>query len=396
MAGTALTALLIAPNRGLADAFHQSVSKSKLFQVIGDQKSYPNLQTLEMRVRQLRPDVILVDVATNLDQGCEMIRHAASLTPAVPVIGLHTQNESDAILQALRAGAMEFLYSPFDISVQEASVGRIQRLVHSDAGDRDNGKVIVFSSTKPGAGASTLSSQTAFALRRTTGKKVLLADFDLLGGSLGFYLGLEHDHSVVDLLRFYDRLDRGIWAEVVTNANGVDVLPAPELPWNEPVDPAHLHQVLQFARRMYDFVVVDLPSVYHRVSLLSISESDRAFLVSTSELSSLHLARRAVKLLAHLGFDSQRYQVLVNRLDSKRDELNISDMGKLFDCTVDASLPNDYLSLHRAVTQGEALDSGSDLGKAIDGLAGKLCQAIAKKTAEPSSKAALRPAWNLS
>lgn len=394
MAGTALTALLIAPDRELAESFHQSVSRSKLFQIIGEQKAYPNLQTLEMRIRQLRPDVVLVDVATNLEEGCNLIRHMASLTPAVPVIGLHMRNDSESILRSLRVGAMEFLYAPFDVSVQEASIQRIQRIIQPEGGDRDNGKVVVFSSTKPGAGASTLASQTAFALRRSSGKKVLMADFDLLGGSLGFFLQLEHDHSVVDLLRYYDRLDRSLWSEVVTQSGGVDVLPAPELPWTEPVDPAHLHQLLQFARRIYDFIVVDLPSVYHRVSLLSISESDRAFLVSTPELSSLHLARRAVKLLTQLGFDSDRFQVLVNRLDSKRNDLNVSDIGKLFDCAVDASLPNDYLSLHRAVTHGDAIDADSDLGRAIDVLAAKLYQSNPMRKND-TKKLAFRPAWSL-
>jgi pilus assembly protein CpaE len=386
-----VSALMISPNRELGEMFLHSVAKSRLFEVIGDLKAYPAQQALDVRLRQLRPDVVLVDLSTNLDEACELIRYITSLPNSAQAIGIHLKNDSEAILRSLRVGAVEFLYAPFDVSIQEACVNRIVRLIQPEGGTDQNGKIVVFSSTKPGSGASTLASQTAFALRRATGKRVLLADFDLLGGSLGFLMKLEHDHSVMDLLRFTDRLDKRVWSDMVAHSNGVDVLPAPELPWNEPVDPSQLHQVLQFARRLYDFVVVDLPSIYHRISLLSISESDRAYLISTSELASLHLARRAVKLLTHLGFDSQRYQVLINRIDAKRDELNISDLGKLFDCAVDASLPNDYLSLHRAVTQGEAVDPDSDLGKAIEGLAVKLHGAVAPR---PAQGTALRTAWN--
>ena len=45
------------------------------------------------------------------------------------------------------------------------------------------------------------------------------------------------------------------------------------------------HAVLEHARLNYDWVVIDLPVVFQRLSLMTISESDRAFLVSTSELA---------------------------------------------------------------------------------------------------------------
>jgi pilus assembly protein CpaE len=273
-------------------------------------------------------------------------------------------------------------------------MNRIQKLVQPDnAADREMGKVVAFSSTKPGSGASTLAAQTAFALSRTTGKRVLLADFDLMGGTIGFYLKLEQTHSLVDVLDQVDKLDPSQWASMMVNSAGIDVLPAPEMPYQDPVDPNRLHDVLQYARFLYDWVVVDLPSVFHRVSLLTVSQSDKAFLVSTSELASLHLARRAIKLLNHLGFDSTRFQMIINRLD-KRDGLNGSDLTKLFDCPIDISLPNDYFSLHRVVTLGEALDGDTELGKAIEGLAMKLSGTVTVPPVKASRQFAARPVFS--
>ena len=159
---------------------------------------------------------------------------------------------------------------------------------------------------------------------------------------------------------------------MTVSAGMIEVLPSPEMPYSEPVDPGRLHDVLQYARMLYDWVIVDLPSIFNRVSLLALSQSDRAFLVSTSELASLHLARRAIKLLNHLGFDSTRFQMIINRLD-KRDGLSGSDLSKLFGGPIDISLPNDYFSLHRVVTLGEALEGDTELGKAVEELASKLC-----------------------
>jgi pilus assembly protein CpaE len=104
---------------------------------------------------------------------------------------------------------------------------------------------------------------------------------------------------------------------------------------------------------------------------MTISESDRAFLVTTSELPSLHLARKAVTLLEQLGFPKERFQIMINRIN-RRDEIAGSDIERLFNCAVDARIPNDYFSLHRAVTLGQPVEGHCELGKAIENLARRL------------------------
>ena len=168
--------------------------------------------------------------------------------------------------------------------------------------ESEPGTIIVFTSAKPGAGASTLAAQTAFALRRSTSKRVLLADFDLMGGMIGFYLKLTNTKSLLDAASGSRPAHRRAWASAGRVADGVDILPAPETPYAGPVDAARLHAVMEYARMNYDWIVVDVPVVFQRLSLMTISESDRAFLVTTSELPSLHLARKAVNLLDQLGF----------------------------------------------------------------------------------------------
>jgi pilus assembly protein CpaE len=240
------------------------------------------------------------------------------------------------------------------------------------ANDVQPGTIIAFASAKPGSGASTLAAQTAFALRRTTSKRVLLADFDLMGGMIGFYLKLSHSKSLLDALEAADQLSENLWSSFAASADGVDILPAPETAYAGGVDPARLHAVLEYVRLNYDWVVIDLPVVFQRLSLMTISESDRAFLVSTSELPSLHLARKAVNLLDQLGFPKKRFQMILNHIN-KRHEICGTDFNQPFNCPVHSRVPNDYFSLHRAVTLGQPVDGHCELGKAIQSLAERLC-----------------------
>jgi pilus assembly protein CpaE len=367
-----LTALLVAPDRELADAFTSTLARTHAFQILSDLRSYPSSQTLDIRLRQLRPDVLLIDLGSNLETAAELIRFAAALPHPPQVVGLHKQNDSRAILLSLRMGASEFLHAPFDVEVQREAISRLRRLRQPEPETLpDPGTVVVFSSAKPGAGASTIAIQTAFALQRAGGKRVLLADFDLMGGTIGFYLKLNHDRSAIDALESANQLSPSLWSTLVADSEGIDVLPAPDAPFAGGVDSTRLHAVIEYARMNYEWVLIDVPVVFQRLSLMAISESDRAFLISTSELPSLHLARKAVNLLDQLGFPKDRFQVIMNRVD-KRDELGAPEIEKLFNCTVHSRIPNDYFSLHRSVTLGQSVDGHSELGKAIQAVAGKL------------------------
>ena len=388
-----ITAVLIAPDRELAQKFLNTLPGTRFFQILADLKSYPPPQTLEIRARQLKPQAVLIDVATDPGQALELIRFIAGLNPPVLAVGLHTTNDSGAILNALRAGASEFLYAPFDAAGQNEAVTRLARMVQPEApAAAEAGRAVAFASSKPGSGASTAATQTAFSLHRLTGKKVLLADCDLTGGTIGFYLKLSHGYSLVDALQHAEHLDPALWASLTVNYGGVDILPAPALPYADPLDGGRLRTLAEQARWMYEWVVLDLPTIFTRTSLMAISDCDRAFVVSTAELPSLHLTRKALTMVDRLGFPKDRFKVLVNRVD-KRDDIGLADMEKLFGCPVHARLPNDYFSLHRVVTLGQPLGADCELGRAIEGVAQRLCSGL--DGANPRAAAAgreLKPA----
>jgi len=151
----------------------------------------------------------------------------------------------------------------------------------------------------------------------------------------------------------------------------VDVLAAPEIAVSDNLEPARLHDVIEYSRMLYDWVIIDLPTVFHRLSLFALSEADQCYMVSTIELSSLHLARRAVGLLSQLGFERDRYQMVINRV-GKSEGITAADMEKIFNCSVYATLPNDYQALHRVVTRGEPLGAECELGRAMEQFASRV------------------------
>ena len=243
-----LSAILIAPDRELARQLNAGVAESMMFQILAELKSYPSQQTLDIRLRQLKPDVVLVDVATDESAACAVIGMAVKLSPETHVFALHHEGTSDAVLNSLRAGATEFLHAPFDRDMQAHAIARLLRIRSpQSAAEPELGQVVAFSSVKPGAGASTIATQAAFAIHRATGKRVLLADFDLAAGAIGFCLQIDHPDSAFDALQRGEHLDASAWGSFTASSNGIDVLCAPSTPATDPVGADRVHAVIDYS-----------------------------------------------------------------------------------------------------------------------------------------------------
>ena len=77
--GPALTALSVVADHELRSQFSRANDQTRAFQILSEFDAYPSQQALEVRLRQTRPDVILLDLATNLEQACGLIRAIVSL-----------------------------------------------------------------------------------------------------------------------------------------------------------------------------------------------------------------------------------------------------------------------------------------------------------------------------
>ncbi len=369
--GGELRALLVAPDRALAEAFCATLSEARKFQILADLKKYPSVQTLEIRLRQYQPDVVLLDVAIDLEAAAALIRQTAAVRPPVPVIALDHSSRPDAVMRALKLGAREFLSPPFEAGVQRDVVAGLARQPKPDAAAASPvGRVVAFSSAKPGSGASTLACQTAFALGKASAGRVLLADLDLAAGTVGFYSGCRPGGSFLDLLDCAQGANPAALESLAAACGGVDVLAAPETPAQMPLDAVGFRQALDLARASYAWTLLDLPVVFHRASLMALAGADRIFLVATAELASLHLARRAVRMLGNLGVERERVEVVINQT-GRRDGIRGQELEKVLGCPVRLSLPDDRPKLHEAVSLGRPI-AGGPFEDAVNRLAGQL------------------------
>jgi pilus assembly protein CpaE len=367
-----LAAVLICPNRVLAQQFSATIPETRAFNIIADIKRYPTPQQLDTRLRQLRPDVVLLDLSEDTDQAITLIPVVSAFKPTMHVIGLDEKNNADVIIRSLRAGATEFLCAPFDLESQTTVITRVLRLRESEEKVApERGKVLAFVGAKAGMGTTTIATNTAFALSQEGRRRVLLTDFDLMGGTISFALRLNHSYSVLDALRHSEKLDNTLWTALTVNRSEVDVMLAPERPELVNFEGHRVHEVIEYMRSYYQIVVIDLPSVYERISQATLGESDRIYIVCNPELPSLHMTRKCISTLEQMGFSRDQFSLLVNRM-SRKQELGAQDMEKVFNFPISNLFPEDYGAAHRALTAGKPIPPSCELGRSLHDFANSI------------------------
>src|SRR5260370_42539572 len=90
------------------------------------------------------------------------------------------------------------------------------------------------------------------------------------------------------------------------------VLPAGKLVPGFRIDAIQIRYLLEFARRNYKAVCLDLSGILEKFSIEILHEANQIFLVCTPEVPSLHLAREKLRFLRGLDLGGH-VKILLNR-----------------------------------------------------------------------------------
>ena len=389
-----LSAVLICPYRGLSNAFHTACAGIRELRFIAELNDYPSVAALDQLLATQHIEAIFLDVGSDRAAALRLIAHLGKAAPGTTVAGLDQANNPEVILQCLRGGATEFLASPFPPEEVRHAVRRM--LQHSGVAARrpasKRGRIHVFAPVKGGSGATTLAYTTAFQIRKQAGGSVLLADLHLVGGVIAFLAKLRPAYSAVEALKHARQLDESVWKSLVSEKGGVDILAAPDRPEPALIEPFPVQELLEFARGLYDHVVVDLGGILDPLGMTAINASDETNLVCSTDMTSLFLMRRMIPVLEEMGRRRDQLNVLVNRTDRKR-ELSSEELEKIFRASIHRTFPDDPVAVEKAQREGEPLAETSELGKTIRGYVQGVLGAAGARPAN-SRLGALKQLWS--
>ncbi len=323
------------------------------------------------KVERTSPDILVLDFGSPATHA--VMAQLKQLADPPIVIGAHISGDPDIILQALRAGAREFVYPPLNVeglkrTVQTLAAERTSRNVA-----REKARTIGFLSASGGCGATTLACHVAAGLRQLDAGQVLLADLDLAAGAAGFWFKCRNGYSLLDVIQGLPRMDDSLWNGMVNCIQpGLDMVPAPaEIPAGSLPGSRGISDVLRIGRRRYDWVIGDLGQHLSPLSASLVQEFSTLVLVTTAELSSLYQAHRIGKKLVQLGFTPTNIKLVVNRVQGDQAR-EIEGLEDTIGFPAEMVISEDRRGLAEAQSAGRLLGSQTATGHQMMRLAARL------------------------
>jgi len=333
-------------------------------------RSYPGREGLEERVAERKPSLCFLDVTSDPDRALGIVEELLALERKVQIVILLSENSPDRILQFLRRGASEFLTQPFNADDLKPVLERLSHL--SPAVSYGKGaRVICVTPAKGACGASTIASNLAHQRKRLGAKKSLLVDLDPLCGTVSFLLKLKSHYSVLDALSRATSLDEDLWKGMVSSRDGLDILLSPENAMDSMQELPDPTPVIEFARQLYDVVLIDGPTLYGQWGLALAAICDELLLVTTNELPALQATQRLLAYLDQNRVERSKVRLVVNQY-SEEIGLSKNAIATALHNDLFCVLPSDCEVVHRALVDGKPIPPSSTFGRSLIALADRL------------------------
>lgn len=327
----------------------------------------------------------------------EAVGYAASqriARPALGVVLLRPHLDLGVLSEALRAGVREVadINDPAAVLAACARSLNLSRQMRGgpvrppevDEGTTPDGRVITVFSAKGGCGKTTLATNLAISLAHGGSRRVCILDLDLAFGDVAIMLQLVPERTIADLIPVADRIDEtGVRTMLTPYCPGVDAMLAPVQPAiAEEVTRDLVADLIELARAMFDYVVIDTPPHFNDVVLAALDASHLYVLVATPDLPALKNLRVTLDMFEMLDYQRDHRVVVLNRADA-RVGLTAADIERVIRVPIASHVPSSRdvpISVNKGVPI--VLDSpGHPVSTAIRELAnGRLAGEAASQT----------------
>jgi len=194
-------------------------------------------------------------------------------------------------------------------------------------------------------------------------RECAVVDLNLELGDVGCIFDSQPIYSVADLCKEGVTLDRSMLERGFHKLPcNVSILVRPHrVEEAYEVTPEGVLNMLNEARTLYPFVVVDLPRTFTQATAAALTDADRVLIVTQLGVSPIRNATRVHDWLKQMGTPETSIGIVINRGTSSMGHITLKDVEDHFGQPVFANIPNDYRSVQASLDIGyTAIKDGSN------------------------------------
>ena len=264
--------ILVESNRLMLERLSSVIRNTKDFELVS---RYQRAGDALGQGLMFKPNLILLDIDES--DNLALLEDFTKTYAEADVICLSAKwapSDSESIA---RAGAKGFLIKPFTSEELQEALSTFNK-----TGLSYGSNVLAFFSPKGKSGKTTLIANLGMALAQKTGQQVGIIDADLQFGDMSVFFNLAPKTTLMEAVR-----DINFLSPVTLNsyflpiADNLRVLCGTRRPeYAEMVDIKAFTEVVDMARSMYRYVLIDIPSGFTPISIATAEASDITYLVT--------------------------------------------------------------------------------------------------------------------
>lgn len=326
------------------------------------------------RIQSENAGVVLVDIPTNSPQSAlAAIELLHQELPDVAVFAIGSLSQPQVIVNAMRAGAREFLERPTTTSDLLEAFVRLSTAKRRSQREENRGKMFAVINAKGGSGCTTVAVNLALALQAVHGGTALVDLASL--GHCALHLNLKPLFIVADAIRNLHRLDSSLLESFMTrHSGGLQLLAGPNTP--SPTEPstAEYAKLFDLLSGHFRYVVVDLSTRMDGTTRLVGNLAQMILMVAHTDVASLWSAARVQQYLSETG-SRDKIQLLLNRF-RKIPGFSEGDAEAAAGVKLLWKIPNQYFAVSTAIDRGIPLihQNHTEIARSFSGLATRLTE----------------------
>lgn len=325
--------------------------------------------------------IVLIDVSDVGKSVNKIIEDIKLYTTKIIITS--TDYSTDSIVKAMRIGAKEFLPKP----VIKEDLFRVLRQIERQQQFRNESasKIISVYSNKGGIGKTTIATNLAVELAKTTRDKVALVDLNLQLGDISTFLNLNPPFDVSYVIKnlLNKNEDTLLKAFEEYKGTGMYVLSDPSyIEQSESITPQQIVELFSVLKKVFPYIVIDMSSNIDPNSLKILDCSDLILFTTIVNIPAIRNCQRCLTLFRSRRYPENKVKVLINRY-MENDDIKIEDIENTLGERIYWRIPNNYFSIMDAINKGVTLsevNTNSNIANNFKDFALKISDDIVEQT----------------
>ncbi|GHU12002.1 fimbriae assembly protein [Alphaproteobacteria bacterium] len=318
-------------------------------------------EAIEYLKNNRSPKTIIVDISNSELPMSDLGKIIDSGVPSMNIITIGSKNDVGLFRDLMSLGVSDYLVKPINTTLLKKAIDDASSEKKFETHEK-TGKLIYFTNSVGGAGATTTSINIGWILANRHFKQTMLMDLDFLFGAVHLMLDIKAENSYLNMLESPEKID-GYFIETIIKRydkrlfylGGLEDL-ARETEFNLAAFGALINSI----KKQFNYVLMDAPRNVSGINNVAMKKADTIVFMVEMSITSAQNTARFLEFLASEQSTS-RIVIIANKVGlSSAGALTNASFENVIDRKIDYMMPLDEGVALAAANIGQPLAISSN------------------------------------